>query len=143
VFQSSWCHGAPGIGLARLGILTAEDDPGVESEWAAAIETTGVADILPVDNLCCGNLGVCDILLTSAFGRNRPDLHASALKRASLVVHRAGEAGSFLLFAGVKESAFNPGFFQGTAGIGYELLRLARPTVLPSVLLFQTSSEIC
>ena len=28
----------------------------------------------------------------------------------------------------------NPGFFQGTAGIGYELLRMARPDLLPSVL---------
>jgi lantibiotic modifying enzyme len=31
----------------------------------------------------------------------------------------------------------NPSFFQGTAGIGYELLRMARPDLLPSVLLWE------
>jgi lantibiotic modifying enzyme len=31
----------------------------------------------------------------------------------------------------------NPGFFQGKAGIGYELLRMARPDLLPSVLLWE------
>lgn len=31
----------------------------------------------------------------------------------------------------------SPGFFQGAAGIGYELLRLAHPDHLPSVLLWE------
>jgi lantibiotic modifying enzyme len=31
---------------------------------------------------------------------------------------------------------YSPGLFQGAAGIGYELLRLADPERVPSVLLF-------
>jgi lantibiotic modifying enzyme len=30
-----------------------------------------------------------------------------------------------------------PGFFQGTSGVGYTLLRLAHPDRLPGVLLFE------
>ena len=33
---------------------------------------------------------------------------------------------------------FEPGFFQGLSGIGYQLLRLAAPSRLPSVLSFES-----
>jgi lantibiotic modifying enzyme len=32
---------------------------------------------------------------------------------------------------------YNPGLFQGMAGIGYQLLRLACPDELPSLLLWE------
>jgi lantibiotic modifying enzyme len=33
----------------------------------------------------------------------------------------------------------NPGFLQGKAGIGYGLLRMSRPGMLPSVLLWESA----
>ena len=41
------------------------------------------------------------------------------------------------LLANLPRSASNPGLFQGYAGIGYELLRLAAPESIPSVLLWE------
>ncbi len=137
-FQVSWCHGAPGIALARLGILCALPDPGVTSDWTVAIEKTRASPVLAVDHLCCGDLGLSDVLLTSALSRDRADLRSAALERGAQVVNRAREAGRYRLFSGIKDTVFNPGLFQGVTGVGYQLLRLARPELLPSVLLFET-----
>ena len=79
-----------------------------------------------------------DVLLTSARHRDRDDLRASAMALAARVVHRAHREGGFRLFAGSARSVFNPGLFQGAAGIGYELLRVARPDLVSSVLLFES-----
>ncbi|MEI6174293.1 MAG: lanthionine synthetase LanC family protein [Bacteroidota bacterium] len=46
-------------------------------------------------------------------------------------------AAPFSLFPNAGEDFFNPGFFQGISGIGYELLRLAWPEKIPSVLVFE------
>jgi hypothetical protein len=50
------------------------------------------------------------------------------------VVDRARRRGHFRLSgAGTDYRVFDPGFFQGLSGIGYEMLRLAQPSGLPSV----------
>ena len=50
---------------------------------------------------------------------------------------RAERAGAFALHPLLPAGAFSPGLFQGSAGIGYALLRLARPDLVPSVLLWE------
>jgi adenylate kinase len=47
---------------------------------------------------------------------------------------RADASGGFILNTVLPNGVHSPGFFQGTAGIGYELLRLSAPERLPSVL---------
>ena len=64
------------------------------------------------------------------------DPYYSAEERAAEVVGLAEHAGAFALHPLLPAGAFSPGLFQGTAGIGYELLRLARPDLVPSVLLW-------
>jgi len=53
------------------------------------------------------------------------------------MVARAEDTGTFALDPLLPRSVSSPGFFQGTAGIGYELLRIAHPEKLPSVLLWE------
>jgi lantibiotic modifying enzyme len=53
------------------------------------------------------------------------------------VVPRAERTDGFVLHPMLPTQLDNPGFFQGTAGIGYELLRMVRPDLLPSVLLWE------
>ncbi|HET7639605.1 MAG TPA: lanthionine synthetase LanC family protein, partial [Ktedonobacteraceae bacterium] len=60
-----------------------------------------------------------------------------ARSRVWQVVARAEQTGSFLLHPLLPERVYNPSFFQGMAGIGYELLRMAYPGGLPSVLLWE------
>jgi type 2 lantibiotic biosynthesis protein LanM len=136
-FMTSWCHGAPGICLARLGSLSLLDTQQVRQEIEIALKTTQKADWHRVDHLCCGNFGIVEVLQVAAQQLSRPDLLQTAYKRAAWVVARAQQAGCFRLFPYVHKDIYNPSFFTGTAGIGYQLLRLGYPDLLPSVLLWQ------
>ena len=61
----------------------------------------------------------------------------AALARATVVVQRARRTGRYYLLPRLPGAVYSPGFFQGTAGIGYTLLRLACPARLPAVLLWE------
>jgi type 2 lantibiotic biosynthesis protein LanM len=135
-FVVQWCHGAPGIGLGRLGSVGIVDDPELEREIAVALHTTRSAGLTPADHLCCGNLGLAEVFWVGAQRLSRPDWQHVAQQQATNVVARARQTGGYRLFSNLPEAIFNPGFFQGVAGIGYELLRLAGHD-LPSVLLWE------
>src|SRR5436305_2153016 len=129
-----WCHGAAGIGLARIGCLDLLDDAEFAGEIEAALAITRAARPLVRDHLCCGNLGRTDFLLTAGLRLSRPGLTALAREQATSALVRAHARGGFLWLGG--DDSINPGLFQGIAGIGYQLLRLAEPAVIPSVLLW-------
>ena len=76
-------------------------------------------------------------MLAAGLRLSRPDLIEAAGMRAAQVVARAEQTGGFPLHPLLPRSVYQPGFFQGTAGIGYALLRLAYPALLPSVLLWE------
>ncbi|HBB34161.1 MAG TPA: type 2 lantipeptide synthetase LanM, partial [Cyanobacteria bacterium UBA8803] len=133
-FMVSWCHGAAGIGLARLGGLSIWQTDDIVQDVDIALQTTQRYPLEDVDCLCCGNFGRIEMLLVGAETLARPDLAEMAATKAAWVVHRAAAVGGYQ-FLNLPSSVFSPSFFQGTAGIGYELLRLAYPQLLPSVLL--------
>lgn len=142
LFSCSWCHGAPGIALARLGGLGVLDDPIIREETDIALRTT--SDALarlrsPVDHLCCGNFGLVEVLLAAATILERPSLDQEALRQASALCERERIDGHFRLLGqpSAGQTFFSPIFFQGMAGIGYELLRLSSPKTFPSVLLIE------
>ena len=134
-FMTAWCHGAPGIALARLGSLPFGDDPAIHQEIEVALHTTQKmipnAHLSP-DHLCCGNMGRVAILLTAGQLLDRPELIQTAQQYAVIVLNRAMTQGHFKL----RKDESHPGFFNGISGIGYTLLRLAYPDLLPSVLLW-------
>ena len=63
VYGQTWCHGAPGIGLARLGGMPIFDNDHVRQDIQAALETTSSLFNNGLDTLCCGNAGRWDLLL--------------------------------------------------------------------------------
>jgi len=140
-FMTTWCHGATGIGLARLGSLAILDTPEIHGEIAIALNTTLKFGLQDIDHPCCGNCGRIELLLVAAQKLSRPELVETAQKQAAWVVARAKQAGTFHLFPNLPKDVYNPGFFQGTAGIGYQLLRLAYPNILPSVLLWDSNHK--
>lgn len=129
-FMNGWCHGAPGIGLARLGSLRHLEGSEVREEITAAVETT-LADGFGLSHcLCHGDLGNLDLLL----------LAREALG-LDLTPQIGGLLGSILADArahgwrfGLPGRTEPPGLMLGLAGIGYGLLRAAEPRV-PSVLI--------
>ena len=136
-FLTSWCYGAPGIALGRLGGLAMLDSEAIRRDIEMAVQTTRAAGVQGVDNLCCGSLGRADVLLLAASRLSRPDLAEVASTWAGQIVARAQESAAFVLHPLLPKGVYSPGFFQGAAGIGYELLRIAHPEMLPSVLLWE------
>ena len=128
----AWCHGAPGIGLARLGALAELDDPCVRNEIDISLSATEEYGFATNHSLCHGALGNLDLLVTAAQLLGRPG-DQDALERATAVAVASIEANGFV--TGVPLRVETPGFMTGLAGIGYELLRLAEPGKVPPVLL--------
>lgn len=140
--STMWCHGAPGIGLARLAGMSLEEDPewlsDFEAEVEAALKATARFGLRGPDYLCCGNLGRAELLLKAGLQLKRPALVRRALSVAVALVERAEREGGFRLVEGQPAAgSFKPGLFRGVAGVGYELLRVASPRQVPSVLLWE------
>lgn len=138
----AWCHGAPGIGIARALAFEGFDDAFAAAEIQAAARATAAAAPTRADHLCCGTLGRSEALLV--MGRRTADAAAIAASRvlAGRVARRIHAEGRFgARCDGFEHRHHEPGFFRGLAGIGYQLLRHAAPSRLPSVLAFESRAE--
>ncbi len=134
LLMAGWCHGAPGIGLARALAPSLLDDQ-LLSEIEVAMLTTAEAARQGDDHLCCGRLGRVDALLTAGRTLARSQWTDAARALGGEVADRARAERRFSL-PGHEFTCrvFDPGFFKGLSGIGYQLLRLAAPAQVPSVL---------
>jgi lantibiotic modifying enzyme len=99
------------------------------------LKTTHDFGIGGFDHLCCGGMGRVEALIEGSRSLARPELLKAAHQRAGWAVRRAQRAGAYRTQSGL--GMVDPGFFSGIAGIGYTLLRLAKPESLPSVLLWK------
>jgi hypothetical protein len=131
----SWCHGATGIGLARVAGLGILDNDEIRKDIEVAIKTTQSYTLSKFDDICCGNMGRVELLFTAAQQLSRPQLLKVAMEKATQVVARAEQRETFTFSPNWKNTPFLPGLFQGVSGIGYQLLRLSHPDLIPSVLL--------
>ncbi len=130
-YTSAWCHGAAGIGLARLATLPYLDTPEIRKEIQAAVHTTLQTGFGHNHSLCHGDLGNLELLLQASCTLATPQIQAHFERTASVVLKSISEYG---YLCGVPLGVENPGLMAGLAGIGYGLLRLAEPGVVPSVL---------
>jgi type 2 lantibiotic biosynthesis protein LanM len=133
-FITSWCHGAPGIALGRLRMLGLFDGPEDRRELRGALEATLQSPEAARDFLCCGDMGKADVLLDAYEILGEERLLAAAGRIAARVVARSRDAGGSYRWFAPGDDRFSPSFFRGAAGVGYALLRLARPSSLPCVL---------
>lgn len=129
-----WCDGAAGRHLAYLDILTAPA-AALLRDIDFALDAAAGAPFSAGDDLCRGNFGRVEFLLTAGQRLRRAELIDQARRLAVSLSVRAIERGGFALEG--AETDLHPGFFRGLSGIGYQLLRLAAPAKLPSVLLWE------
>ncbi len=134
-FMTAWCNGATGIGLSRLVAKDLVADDTVRDEIEVALATTRRHTRQEADHLCCGNFGRIEFLLVAGTVTDRPDLVAEARQCAAARVRDSERNGGYDLMRRLPRWVGNPGFFQGSSGIGYELLRIAQPADLPILLL--------
>jgi type 2 lantibiotic biosynthesis protein LanM len=138
-FLHTWCHGSAGIGLARLGSFGIIQTDQIYSDIQIALETTQKYGIpsTDVDHLCCGHLGRTELFVLASQKLANQEWLNTAIKQATWVVERAKQNRGYALLPHLSNSVFSPSFFQGSAGLGYELLRLASPESFPSVLILE------
>jgi type 2 lantibiotic biosynthesis protein LanM len=144
LWPCQWCHGAPGIGLARIATarriganaaLNARfGGDGIAADIDHAV--VGVKQAWPnqLDTLCCGALGGIEFLCEAANAVDNGDLRALASQRLAAILDEAAASGDYRWNSG--KGRFNLGLFRGLAGVGYSLLRQAHAS-LPNVLIWE------
>ncbi len=140
-YLNTWCHGAPGIGIARLASRPWHASDELDAEINAAAQSTLGYGFEGPDHLCCGHLGRANFLWTAGRAFNKPEWTAAAVKRVGAVLQRAKIDGDYNLYAATLNAIPSPSFMQGTSGVGYQLLRFVAPDLLPDVLHFEILPE--
>jgi len=131
-----WCHGAPGIGLGRIGMARLPKTSGAvfKANVQGAVEGTRAAWPSSLDTLCCGTMGSVEFLCEAGDLLGRDDLQELAKRELASVLQYAADTGDYRWNSG--ERRFNLGLFRGIAGVGYTALRQVDPS-LPNVLIFE------
>jgi lantibiotic modifying enzyme len=133
--MTAWCHGAPGIGLARLSLLPElGNDPGVLAEIEAALKNTIEQGSTFNHSLCHGDLGNLDFILEASRVLADSTLAAKVKELSAAVLADIEQHG---WICSNPLNVETPGLLIGLAGIGYGLLRLADPDRVPSVLVLE------
>ncbi|RYZ12609.1 MAG: type 2 lantipeptide synthetase LanM, partial [Myxococcaceae bacterium] len=134
---AAWCHGAAGIGMARVRAMSLHEDVALREEVAAAVTLTLRKGFGQNHSLCHGDLGSLDLLLhaDSVLG-TEARLSDETTRLARQVLDGIGQ-GDWR--CATPRSIETPGLMLGLAGIGYGLLRIAAPARVPSVLLLEGS----
>lgn len=137
---TAWCHGATGIGLARLGCrdTVLRGDAQVDREIDIALRASEQGGYGKSHSLCHGDTGTAELLLTGARVLNRPDLRAQARLRGAAILSTI-EANGWI--CGVPCGTATPSLMVGLAGIGYGLLRIAAHDQVPSVLTLEPAAD--
>jgi len=135
-FRIAWCHGATGIGLARVRAADLLGTPVYRDEALAAARSALRFERGPGFNfsLCHGAAGTVE-LLAAAASLGQPELRRRAEEMAAAGCEEFELSGrSWPCGTGTGET--DPGLMLGEAGIGLMLLRMAGVDA-PSVLLAQ------
>jgi type 2 lantibiotic biosynthesis protein LanM len=131
-----WCHGAPGIGLARM--MMRERCPGVvpeavlDADVDIALASTEANGFNDGHCLCHGDLGNAELFVVASRVYNDPSYLRIARRQGHAVLTDAAGTGAWR--CNRRDFTELPGLMMGIAGIGYGLLRLRDPLSVPSVL---------
>src|SRR5262249_15431100 len=140
-FATAWCHGAPGIALARLRAHQLLKTDIYRTEAITALQTTreavetGLLTGTGTYCLCHGLAGNADILLHGhqLLGKEGAKGETLARKVARAGIERYAQTGREWPCGPAGET---PSLMLGLAGIGYFCLRISDGN-LPSVLMLQ------
>lgn len=134
----AWCHGAPGIGLARFRALQLCPDDSVraEAELAAGVTYAGLMRRNPSNfSLCHGVAGNIETLLLGATALGAQHYREAAEHAMLEGADRFESPGSHWP-GGSWHACHDVSLLLGDAGIAYQFLRIADPSV-PSVLMVE------
>ena len=123
--------GAAGMGLARLCAYQHLDDPQLREEIQLAVQNTLHYGFGQSHALWQGDLGNLELLLQASRVLN-DDAYPMHIERLAAMLLESIERDGWR--CGGPGAVEMPSLMLGLAGIGYQLLRLAEPERVPSVL---------
>lgn len=127
---SAWCHGAVGIGLARLDLDPTLTRTSTRQDLHRAAAATWRRGMGWNHCACHGDLGAWELLQYAiAAGEGPPALTHSCL--LDLILTSLEEHGPS---CGIAGNACVPGLLPGLGGVAYQLLRAHSESDLPSIL---------
>ena len=134
----NWCHGAPGIGMARIKCFNILNDETIRDEINIAIEKTLKEGFGGSDCLCHGSLGNMDLLLLASTNLDYKKYYNIAKE---ITYDLILESKKTQWYCGIPQKSQVPTLMLGLAGIGYGLLRVLDPVNIPSILTLELPEE--
>jgi len=142
VFAMAWCHGGPGIGLARLRALELIENEQALRDLNEALQITAASCtdvVFPASGnlcLCHGIGGNADLLLAASDIYGRRDLRQIAESAGHQAIAQI-RTPNLPWPCGVTTGGETPNLMLGLAGIGHFFLRLYDSEKIPSLLLLR------
>jgi len=133
--MNAWCHGAPGIGLARLRAYQRTGDPRWKEDLQTALHLSEGSVTGDHKGLiyCHGRAGNAELFLEAMAVLDNEQLATTASAPAKTAIEM--QANGEIFPAGFRDSTTPcPSLFMGSSGIGLYLLRLADPEAVPCIL---------
>lgn len=131
-YMWGWCHGAPGVAIARLRMRRALPDASMDAEIDAALASTHTNGFGAAGCLCHGDLGNIEPFLLMAESTGSPAWRAIAARQVERFLESVRRTGDWRCSS--LPGIDSPGLMTGLAGAGYALLRFAAPDRVPSLL---------
>jgi type 2 lantibiotic biosynthesis protein LanM len=134
-YMHAWCHGAPGVGLARVrmlesGLVTDLRDM-LQEDLRHAVQCTLMRGFGTNHSLCHGDFGNVEMIVRAGDVLGDASISEKGQRVVAMLLDSIDKYG---WLCGVPRSVETPGLMTGLAGIGYQLLRLAMPHRIPSIL---------
>ena len=138
--MNAWCHGAAGIGLARLRAYQLLKNPLYLEEARIAMEKTALTDLANLDIergyiLCHGSGGNAELFLYAYQVLDDPQYLEQAKQVAANALTAYSKYRRYLPGFHSIETEEDTSLFMGNAGVGYFLLRVRDPLHVPSLLI--------
>lgn len=133
-FSTSWCNGSTGIGVASAaGAALATPTGGWRRDLRRALSSAFPDGLGHGQGLCHGDLAVAELLHLAGTAVGEYPLQERAVQVAAMVALQLRRD------RGIARLDWDqpldvPGLMHGVAGIGYQMLRLLHPNVVPSLL---------
>ncbi|MCR1889961.1 type 2 lanthipeptide synthetase LanM family protein [Ligilactobacillus murinus] len=128
-----WCHGAPGIGIGRIGIYNSLKLEKCSKDIDIAFKKTVSEGFNGCDSLCHGDFGNLELLLEHYLLKRDTDEYKSVLNVAVDLIKNKNDIEDFV-YGIPQKNVISYGLMTGISGIIYQLLRLADPNKVPSIL---------
>lgn len=130
-YMTAWCHGAAGVGMARLASLQYHDDATIRAEIDAAVQTTLKEGFGRNHSLCHGDMGNIEVLLLATHLLPEHYAREQVTTLQAMLLESIKAQG---WQSGIPRIVETPGLMLGLAGTGYALLRMADPQHVPALL---------